>query len=153
MPCKAEKLRKDDRENSMSTSRVEPCAEAQLEETSCTKDKKSTASDAHKIDAYESQRCCINESGKQRHEKYFAVRGHNSMSLYNLVHLPIPLPKAMNIPGAKAAVDKEWATLVNLPAWQESRGGARKGNTVHLPFSCGLVSSQTFRIGQEIPEV
>ena len=33
-------------------------------------------------------------------------RGFNSMSYYNLVHKPTPLPEAIKIPDAKAAVDK-----------------------------------------------
>ena len=39
----------------------------------------------HKSDAYESRRCRINEGGEQKHEGHIADRGHNSMSLYNLV--------------------------------------------------------------------
>ena len=36
------------------------------------------------------------------------LRGINSLSHYNLVHKFIPMPQAMKIPDAKAAVDKEW---------------------------------------------
>ena len=32
----------------------------------------------------------------------------NSLSHYNLVHKFIPMPEAMKIPDAKAAVEKEW---------------------------------------------
>ena len=40
------------------------------------------------------------------------------MTHYNLVHKFIPVPQAMTIPGAKAAVDKEWKKLETTPAWQ-----------------------------------
>ena len=40
------------------------------------------------------------------------------MSQWNLVHKFIPMPSAMKIPDAKAAVDKEWKKLETIPAWQ-----------------------------------
>ena len=65
----------------------------------------------HKIDAYESWRCCSNENGKHKHEEHIADREYNSMSLYNLFQLPILFPKAMRIREAKVAVDQEWNKL------------------------------------------
>ena len=51
-----------------------------------------------------------------------AVKGRfNSVTHHNLVHKPIPLPEAMKIHDAKAAVDKKWDTLKNLPACRESK--------------------------------
>ena len=47
------------------------------------------------------------------HEDHVAGKGHH----YNLVHTFIPLPQAMKIPLAKAAVDKEWEKLEKIPAW------------------------------------
>ena len=86
----------------------EPCAESQLEETSCTKEEESSNTFyAHKIDAYESPRFRINESGKQEHEEHIEDREYNSVSLYKLAHLLIPIPEAMKILEAKVAVDKE----------------------------------------------
>ena len=38
-------------------------------------------------------------------------KGHNSVQHYNLVYKFIPVPQAMKIPAAKAAVDKEWEKL------------------------------------------
>ena len=35
----------------------------------------------------------------------------NSLHHYNLVHKFIPMPQAMKIPAAKAAVDKEWEKI------------------------------------------
>ena len=43
----------------------------------------------------------FHECGKQWHEEHVGDRGHN-----DLVHLLRRIPKAMNIPSAKAAVDK-----------------------------------------------
>ena len=34
------------------------------------------------------------------------------------MHKFIPMPQAMKIPDAKAAVDKEWKKLETIPAWQ-----------------------------------
>ena len=39
------------------------------------------------------------------------------MTHYNLVHKFIPMPQAMKILDAKAAVDKEWKKLETIPAW------------------------------------
>ena len=40
------------------------------------------------------------------------------MTHYNLVHKFIPMPQAMKIPNAEAAVDKEWKKLETIPASQ-----------------------------------
>ena len=51
-------------------------------------------------------------------EDYIAAKGINSQSHYNLVHKFIPMPQALNMPDAKAAVEKEWETLEKIAAWQ-----------------------------------
>ena len=48
-------------------------------------------------------------------------KGDNSLQHYNLVHKFIPMPQAMKIPAAKAAVDKEWEKLEKNPAWDTTR--------------------------------
>ena len=42
---------------------------------------------------------------------------------FAMVHLPVPMEKAMRIPKAKEAVDKEWNALANpkRPAWDLSK--------------------------------
>ena len=54
---------------------------------------------------------------------------------------PIPIHQAMKILDAKAAVDKKWDKLKNLPVWRESHGKSKKkvieqaqteGNKVHF---------------------
>ena len=44
-------------------------------------------------------------------------KNENSLQHYNLVHKFIPMPHAMKIPAAKAAVDKEWEKLEKISAW------------------------------------
>ena len=41
-------------------------------------------------------------------EDHVVGKGMISLSHYNMVHKFIPMPQAMNIPDAKAAVEKEW---------------------------------------------
>ena len=41
-------------------------------------------------------------------EDHIAGSGIDSLNHYNLVHKFIPVPQAMTIPYAKAAVDKDW---------------------------------------------
>ena len=53
----------------------------------------------------------------QNHEDHIAGKGENSLQHYNLVHKFIPMPQAMIIPAAKAAVDKEWEN------WRKFRRG------------------------------
>ena len=40
------------------------------------------------------------------HEDHIAAKGINSLSHFNLVHKFIPMPQALKIPDAKAAVEK-----------------------------------------------
>ena len=49
----------------------------------------------------------MEESLPNYHEDHIAGKGDNSLQHYNLVHKFIPMPQAMKIPAAKAAVDKE----------------------------------------------
>ena len=48
-------------------------------------------------------------------------KGDNSLQHYNLVQKLIPMPQAMKIPEARAAVDKEWEKLEKIPAWNLTR--------------------------------
>ena len=49
----------------------------------------------------------MEETPHRYHEDHIAGKRMNSLSHYNLVHKFIPMPQAMKIPDAKAAVDKE----------------------------------------------
>ena len=83
----------------------------------------------------------MEESLPNHHEDHIAGKGDNSLQHYNLVHKFIPVPQAMKMPAAKAAVDKEWEKLEKIPAWNltkvrsksEVTDGARtKGAKVHF---------------------
>ena len=60
------------------------------------------------LEANESTRMRMGNSIPNYHEDHIAGKGENSLQHYNLVHKFIPMPQAMKIPAAKAAVDKEW---------------------------------------------
>ena len=51
---------------------------------------------------------------------------NNSLQHYNLVHKLIPMPQAMKIPAAKAAVDKEWDKLEKISAWNLTKVRRKK---------------------------
>ena len=75
------------------------------------------------------------------HEDHIAGKGDNSLQHYNLVHIFIPMPQAMKIPAAKAAVDKGWEKLEEISAWNLTKVRSKKevieeartsGATVHF---------------------
>ena len=77
-------------------------------------------------------------------------KGDNSLQHYNLVHKFIPLPQAIKIPAAKAAVDQEWEKLEKIPAWDltkvrsksevidEAKDDGRKSSFASLMDICHL---------------
>ena len=69
------------------------------------------------LEADESTRMRMGNSIPHHHEDHIARKGENSLQHYNLVHKFIPMPQAMKIPAAKAAVDKEWEKLEKISAW------------------------------------
>ena len=62
-------------------------------------------------DADESTRMRMGNSMPHYHQDHIAGKRENSLQHYNLVHNFIPMPQAMKIPAAKAAVDKEWEKI------------------------------------------
>ena len=56
----------------------------------------------------------MGNSEPHNHEDHIAGKGENSLQHYNLVHKFIPMPQAMKISAAKAAVDKEWEKRENF---------------------------------------
>ena len=80
----------------------------------------------------------------KNHEDHIAGKGYTSMTHYNLFHKFIPMPQAMKIPDAKAAVDKEWNKLESIPAWdlresqEQERGYSRstKKTKKKVRFDC-----------------
>ena len=69
------------------------------------------------LEAGESTRLRMGESLPNHHEDHIAGKGNNSLQHYILVHKFLPMPQAMKIPAAKAAVDKEWEN------WRKFRRG------------------------------
>ena len=63
------------------------------------------------LEANESTRMRMENSIPHHHEDHIAGKGEISLQHYNLVHKFIPMPQAMKIPAAKAAVDKEWEKI------------------------------------------
>ena len=81
------------------------------------------------------------------HEDHIAGKGINSLNHYNLVHKIIPMPQAMKIPAAKAAVDKEWEKMEKIPAWDLTKVKSKsevideartKGAKVHFASLMGI---------------
>ena len=66
------------------------------------------------LEASESTRMRMGISQPHNHGDHIAGKGENSLQHYNLVHKFIPMPQAIKIPAAKAAVDKEWEKLENF---------------------------------------
>ena len=69
------------------------------------------------LEADESTRLRMGESLPNHHEDHIAGKGDNSLQYYNLVHKFIPMPQAMKILAARAAVDKELEILEKISAW------------------------------------
>ena len=93
------------------------------------------------LEADESTRMRMGNSEPHNHEDHIAGKGENSLQHYNLVHKFIPMPQAMKIPAAKAAVDKEWEKLEKISAWNLTKVRSEKevidearmsGATVHF---------------------
>ena len=93
------------------------------------------------LEASESTRLRMEESLPKYHEDHIAGKGDNSLQYYNLVHKFIPMPQAMKIFAAKAAVDKEWEKLEKISAWNLTKVKSKKkvieeartsGATVHF---------------------
>ena len=78
------------------------------------------------LEADESARMRMGNSIPTHHEDQIAGEGDNSLQLYLLVHKFIPMPRAMKIPAAKAAVDKEWEKLEKIFAWNLTKVRSKK---------------------------
>ena len=69
------------------------------------------------VEAHESTRRRLERTVSKEYEDHIAGKGFNSLSHYDLAHKLIPMPQAMEVSGAKAAVGQElekfekWAAL------------------------------------------
>ena len=78
------------------------------------------------LEASESTRLRMGESLPNHHEDHIAGKWDNSLQHHNLVHKFIPMPEAMKIPAAKAAVDKKWEKLEKILAWNTTKVRSKK---------------------------
>ena len=78
------------------------------------------------LEASESTRLRMGESLQNHHEDHIAGKGNNSLQHRNLALKFIPMPRAMKIPAAKAAVDKEWEKLEKISAWNLTKVRSKK---------------------------
>ena len=78
------------------------------------------------LEATEYTRPRMENSIPHHHEDHIAGKGEKSLQHYNLVHKFIPMPQAMKIPAAKAAVDKEWEKLEKISAWNLTKVRSKK---------------------------
>ena len=78
------------------------------------------------LDADESTRLRMGNSVPNYHEDHIAGKGDNSLQHYSLVHKFIPMPQAVKIPAAKAAVEKEWEKLDKISAWNLTKVRSKK---------------------------
>ena len=68
----------------------------------------------------------MEESRPNYHEDHIAGKEDTSLQHCNLVHKCVPMPQAMQIPAAKAAVDKAWEKLEKIPAWDLTKVRSKK---------------------------
>ena len=78
----------------------------------------------------ESTRMRMEESLPKYHEDHIAGKRDKSLQHYNLVHKYIPMPQAMKIPAAKAAVDKRMGET-----WKDSGVGQNKSQKTNQRWS------------------
>ena len=91
------------------------------------------------LEADESTRMRLGNSIPHHHEDHTAGKGENSLQHYNLVHKFIPMPQAMEIPAAKAAVDKEWEKLEKISDWNLTKVRSKKQVIDEARTSCVTV--------------
>ena len=78
------------------------------------------------LEADESTRMRMGNSIPNHHEDHIAGKGENSLQHYNFVYKFIPMPQALKIPAAKAAVDKEWEKLEKISTWNLAKVKSKK---------------------------
>ena len=106
------------------------------------------------VEADETLRIRMEGSQSQNHEDRIAGKGMNPLTHHNPVRKFIPMPQAMKIPDAKAAVDKECEKFETIPAWDltkvrnksevidEARTNGRKVHFASLIDTCHLKNAE-----------
>ena len=78
------------------------------------------------LEADESTGLRMGNSSRNHHEDHIVGKGDNSLQHYNLVQKFNPMPQALKIPAAKAAVDKECEKLKKISAWNLTKVRSKK---------------------------
>ena len=106
------------------------------------------------VDADETTRPRLEGAGHKPHQDHITAKRTNSMTSHSLVDKFIPMPQAMKMPDAKAAVEKERDKLEKVPSWQltkvrnkkdvinESRNKGREVRSASLMDLCHLKNSE-----------
>ena len=86
---------------------------------------------------------------------------HNNL-VHKYIYIYIPMPQAMKIPAAKAAVDKEWEKLEDISAWDLTKVRSEaevideartKGARVHFASLMDICHLKKCRIGDKAPKI
>ena len=92
------------------------------------------------------------------HQDHVSPKGFASEEWYALVHTPVPIPKAMLIPEAKAGLEKEWNKLEVKKAWNIDKvkpkaeviaQAKRNGRPVHFGSLMDLCHVKNSQLGKE----
>ena len=84
---------------------------------------------------------------RRQHQDHTAPKGFASTHQMALVHLPIPIEKAMRIPEAKASLDSEWGHHFKRKTWDVDKvrpkagviaDAKRENKTVHFGYPMPL---------------
>ena len=106
------------------------------------------------VDADESTRPRLEGAGHKPHQDHITTKGMHSMTHSSLVYKFIPMPQALRIPDAKAAVEKKKEKMKKISAWQltnvrnkkevieEARNKGRKVHFASLMDLCHLKNSE-----------
>ena len=104
----------------------------------------------------------VGNSIPSNHEDHIAGKGDNSLKHYNLINKFIPMPQAMKIPAAKAAVDKECEKLEKVSAWNLTKVKSKKkvideartsGATVHFASLMHICHLKNAELEAKTPEI
>ena len=113
------------------------------------------------VGADESMRIRLECAPHWYHEDHISAKGKKSLSQYNLAHKFHPMPQALKIPDAKAAVEK-WEKLEKISAWQltkvrkqkrRDRRSREQGQKCSFRVSDGSMWSQEFGAGASISKI
>ena len=104
------------------------------------------------VDVHESTIQLLESTLPKNHEGHIAGKGNTSMTHYNLVRKFIPVPQAMKIPDAEAAMDKNWKKLETILAWQLEKSTRHKETKKKVHFAT-LMDICHLKIAEFFPQI